>query len=78
MEMVITILDNWGFGPTNDNTIGWVLDPSGIKIPGSRQVIKKIKNVLFSCIRPSLSNIYINIITSYFHTTNEISKQYMY
>ena len=25
--MSITIFDNWGFGPTNDNTIGWVLDP---------------------------------------------------
>ena len=36
---------------------------SGIKIPGFRQNIKKYiitkKNVLFSCIRPSLSNIYI-------------------
>ena len=25
--MGITIFDNWGFGPTNDNTIGCVLDP---------------------------------------------------
>jgi len=38
--------------------------------------VKFSKNVLFSCIRSSLSNIYIyiNIITSYFHTTEEISK----
>ena len=25
--MAITVFDNWSFGPTNDNTIGWVLDP---------------------------------------------------